>query len=217
MIDCKEERDQLDRQIFVFAALYTRRQRLINSFSLKLAKVATDDGEGPLLGLGLGPLLPPLLRLVPVLQEGVVVFALWNVLWGVALLGELVVDESKLAALLTGRDSVQADVELGTVVRVGVLGVGVELTKLIGGSLLGAGETVVCLVGIGLAVLPVGHLRPVAHTAVLVEPEARAAGVLLGGAVNARIEDVAHAGVRVRVESVQTGAQVAGTLRGLEF
>ena len=75
MIDCKEERDQLDRQIFVFAALYTRRQRLINSFSLKLAKVATDDGEGPLLGLGLGPLLPPLLRLVPVLQEGVVVFA----------------------------------------------------------------------------------------------------------------------------------------------
>lgn len=44
----------------------------------------------------------------------------WNVLWGVALLGELVVDESKLAALLTGRDSVQADVELGTVVRVGI-------------------------------------------------------------------------------------------------
>ena len=70
-------------------------------------------------------------------------------------------------------------------------------------------------VGIGLAVLPVGHLRPVAHTAVLVEPEARAAGVLLGGAVNARIEDVAHAGVGVRVEAVQTGAQVAGTLGGL--
>ena len=45
---------------------------------------------------------------------------LWDVLWGVALLGELVVDESELAALLTGRDSVQADVELGTVVRVGV-------------------------------------------------------------------------------------------------
>ena len=45
---------------------------------------------------------------------------LWDVLWGVALLGEFVVDEAELAALLTGRDSVQADVELGTVVRVGV-------------------------------------------------------------------------------------------------
>ena len=45
---------------------------------------------------------------------------LWDVLWGVALLGELVVDEAELAALLTGRDSVQADVELGTVVGVGV-------------------------------------------------------------------------------------------------
>ena len=45
---------------------------------------------------------------------------LWDVLWGVALLGEFVVDEAELAALLTGRDSVQADVELSTVVRVGV-------------------------------------------------------------------------------------------------
>ena len=45
---------------------------------------------------------------------------LWDVLWGVTLLGEFVVDEAELAALLTGRDSVQADVELGTVVGVGV-------------------------------------------------------------------------------------------------
>merc|ERR1740116_25005 len=200
-------RDQLDRQISLRTA-----KGLINSFSRKLAvatEVRADDDEGPL--------LPPLLGLLPVLQERVVVFALWDVLWGVALLGELVVDESELAALLTGRDSVQADVELGTVVRVGVLGVGVELTKLIGGSLLGAGEPIAGLVSIGLALLPVGHLGPVADTAVLVEPEAGAAGVLLRGAVHARVEDVAHAGVGVRVESVQTGAQVAGTLGGLKF
>ena len=67
-------------------------------------------------------------------------------------------------------------------------------------------------VGIGLAVFPVGHLRPVADSAVLVEPEPGAAGVLLRGAVHAGVEDVAHPGVGVRVESVQTGAQVAGTL-----
>ena len=45
---------------------------------------------------------------------------LWDVLWCVALLGEFVVDESEFAALLAGGDSVQADVELGTVVRVRV-------------------------------------------------------------------------------------------------
>ena len=70
-------------------------------------------------------------------------------------------------------------------------------------------------VSVSLAVLPVGDLGPVADAAVLVEPESGGASVLLGGSVDASIEDVAHAGVRVRVESVQTGAQVAGTLRGL--
>ena len=70
-------------------------------------------------------------------------------------------------------------------------------------------------VSVSLAVLPVGDLGPVAHAAVLVEPEPGAAGVLLGGAVDAGVEDVAHAGVGVRVEPVQTGAQVAGTLGGL--
>merc|ERR1719186_287400 len=190
-------RDQLDRQIFVFVALNTQRQRLRNSFSRKLALATqdrTDDGEDPL--------LPPLLGLVPVLQEGVVVLALWDVLGCVALLGEFVVDESELAALLTGRDSVQADVELGTVVRVRVLGMGVELAKLISGSLLGAGEPVVGLVCISLALLPVGHLGPVTDPAVLIEPESGAAGVFLSGPVHAGVEDVAHAGVGVRVEPV---------------
>merc|ERR1719278_187255 len=215
MIDCKEERSTRFCQIF--AALYSAGNVvgqflfLEKIFSAVATQGRSDDEEEDF------SLLPPLLGLVPVLQECVVVFALWDVLGGVALLGELVVDKPELAALLAGGDSVQADVELGTVVGVGVLRMGVELTKLIGGSLLGAGEPVVGLVGIGLALLPVGHLGPVAHTAVLVKPEAGAAGVLLRGAVHARIEDVAHAGVRVRVESVQTGAQVAGTLVRLEF
>ena len=70
-------------------------------------------------------------------------------------------------------------------------------------------------VGIGLALLPISHLGPVADSAVLVEPQSGAAGVLLSGPVHAGVEDVAHAGVGVRVEPVQTGAQVAGTLGGL--
>merc|ERR1719180_503499 len=206
-------RDQLDCQIFVFVALYTRRQRLINSFSLKLA-VATQDRTDDDVEV---PLLPPLLGLVSVLQECIVVLALWDILRCITLLGELVVDETQLATLLTGRDSVQADVELGAVVGVRVLGMGVELAKLISRGLLWAGEPVVRLVSISLALLPVGHLGPVANTAVLIEPEAGAAGVLLCGAVHASVEDVAHTRVRVRVEPVQAGAQVAGTLGGLEL
>ena len=45
---------------------------------------------------------------------------LWDVLWVVAPLGTLVEDEAEVAALLTGQDSVQADVVRGTVVGVRV-------------------------------------------------------------------------------------------------
>ena len=66
-------------------------------------------------------LLPSLVILV-LIKEGIVVFALGHILGRVALLGELVVDESEFAALLAGGDPVQADVELRAVVRVGVPG-----------------------------------------------------------------------------------------------
>merc|ERR1719323_1342511 len=195
-------RDQLDRQIIVFCRFLRWQQK--NSL-----KNCSQDGAGGL--------LPPLLGLLPVLQEGVVVLALWDVLGSITLLGDLVVDKSELATLLSGRDSVQADVELGTVVRVRVLGVWVELTELISRSLLGTSEPVVGLVSVSLAVLPVGDLGPVADAAVLVEPESGGTSVLLGGSVDASVEDVAHAGVRVRVEAVQTGAQVARALGRLKL
>ena len=63
-----------------------------------------------------------------------------------------------------------------------------------------------------VTVLPVCLSRPVADPLVLIEPEAGGAGVLLGHALHARVEDVAHAGVGVSVESVQAGAQVVGAL-----
>merc|ERR1712080_107998 len=141
-------RDQLDRQI-LFLSLST----LATKNSLKNC---SQDGAGCL--------LPPLLGLLPVLQEGVVVLALWDVLGNITLLGDLVVDKSEFATLLSGRDSVQADVELSPVVRVRVLGVGVELTELISRCLLGTSEPVVGLVSVSLAVLPVSDLGPVADT-----------------------------------------------------
>ena len=73
-------------------------------------------------------------------------------------------------------------------------------------------NAILITVSVSLAVLPVGDLGPVADAAVLVEPEAGGAGVLLGLPVHAGVEDVADGGVRVGVETIETRAEVAGTL-----
>lgn len=162
-------------------------------------------------------LLPPLALLLSFLQEGVVVLALRHILWSITLVGELVEDEAELAALLAGRDTIQTNVELGAIVSVGILRMGVELAELVSGGLFRADEPIGCHVGVSLALCPVGDLWPVAHAAVLVKPEAGGTGVLLGSAIHTSIEDVADAGVRVGVEAVETRTQVAGALRGLEL
>ena len=79
---------------------------------------------------------------VPWCDHNSVYSPLRYILGSVALLGQLVVDEAELAALLAGRDAVQAHVELGAVVGVGVLGVGVELAELVSGGVGGALEPV---------------------------------------------------------------------------
>ena len=65
-----------------------------------------------------------------------------HILRGVALLGKFIVDEAELAALLAGRDAVEADEELGAVVSVGVLGMRIVLAKLVSRGRLGALESV---------------------------------------------------------------------------
>ena len=67
-------------------------------------------------------------------------------------------------------------------------------------------------VGLSLALLPVSGLGPVADAAVLVEPEAGGAGVLLCLAINTGVEDVTDSGVGVGVETIQAGTQVTGAL-----
>ena len=68
-------------------------------------------------------------------------------------------------------------------------------------------------VGLSLALLPVSDLWPVADAAVLIEPEAGGAGVLLCLTIHTGVEDVTDGGVRVGVETIETGAQVTGALR----
>ena len=53
------------------------------------------------------------------------------ILRSVTLVGELIEHEAELATLLSGGDGIETDVELGTVFGVGILGMGVELAKLI--------------------------------------------------------------------------------------
>ena len=65
-----------------------------------------------------------------------------HILRGVTLLGKFIVDEAELAALLAGRDAVEADEELGAVVGVGVLGMRIVLAKLVSRGRLGALESV---------------------------------------------------------------------------
>jgi len=93
----------------------------------------------------------------------------------------------------------------------------VKLTELINGTLVGTLEATLGLIRFSLALLPVSDLGPVANTGELVEPEAGGASVFFGETVNASVEDVAHGGVGVSVKTVQPGAQVIGSLRGLEF
>lgn len=66
-----------------------------------------------------------------------------------------------------------------------------------------------------IAVLPVGLSGPVAHTLVLIKPQAGRASVLLGKTINTGVKDVAHGGVRMGIEAVQAGANVIGALGGL--
>ena len=60
----------------------------------------------------------------------------------ITLFCELIVDKAKLASLLSGGDSVQTNEELGAVVGIGVLRMGVELSKLISGSVSGTLEPI---------------------------------------------------------------------------
>ena len=53
------------------------------------------------------------------------------ILRSITLVGQLIENKAELTALLSGRDSVQADVEVSAVVGISVLGVGVELAELI--------------------------------------------------------------------------------------
>jgi len=95
------------------------------------------------------------------------------ILRSITLLGQFIVDQTKFTPLFSGRDSVQTNVELGAVVGVSVLGVRVELSKLISWGVGWTLKSVSSLksISLGLAFASVSGFWPVADSAVLVKPE----------------------------------------------
>lgn len=152
-------------------------------------------------------------------QVRVVVFAFLHVLRSITFLGLCVVYKTKFAAMFTGSDAVQADIELGAILGVQVPWVGLQLVKQVELGLAGALESSGGVLGISLwfALCPVCNIRPVTDSDVFIEPEPAAALVLLGHAIHAGVEYMADVGLGMGVESIQAGAEVTVALWGLEF
>jgi hypothetical protein len=123
-------------------------------------------------------LLWPLLELwhglgIVVLQESIVVFALGHIFGRIAGLCVLVVHQAQLAALFARGNSVQADVEFGTVRGISVFRMRIREAKDFPlGFELGALETVLRYLMFGRTAGPFSLGRPVADTTELVKPEA---------------------------------------------
>lgn len=151
-------------------------------------------------------------------KESIVVFAFRDILRRITRLREFIVNETQFTSLFPGGDAVQANVELGAIRGVSVFWMGIRDAKSIFGRQFGTRETIfkatlMCSFAIG----PLGLGGPVADTTELVEPQPGRASVFFCHPLNAGVKDIANAGVRMGVESVQPRAEIIGTFGRLEF
>lgn len=128
------------------------------------------------------------------------------------MLADGVVDEAKLTTLNPWGDSVQANVELGAILCVGVLGMGIgQAEAIFSGFHFGALESTLSNLGLAFTFLSLGICGPVANTLVFVEPQTGRASVFFGNTVNAGVKNIAHGRIWMGVEAVQTWAEVIQT------
>ena len=113
--------------------------------------------------------------------------------------------------------AIEAHVEFGAVLRVGVFGMGVGNAESVGLHARRALEAALEGFVLSAARLAVGLTGPVANTLVFVEPEAGSASVLLSHALDTSVENVADALIGMSVKTVKTRAEVIGALRRLKF
>ena len=139
--------------------------------------------------------------------------AFGDVLGEIALLAVGVEDLAEIAVLFTGSDSVQADVELLAVGRVGISGVG--LGERLGGGQLGASETIFQKFFTDAASSASSGF-PGADTAGIIEVEAGWADIVLGLAIDTVNELVALGRIGVLEDAVPARA-LSITLGRLEL
>jgi len=153
-----------------------------------------------------------------IFQKGVIVFAFSDIFGGVALSGDGVVDKTKFTTLSSWADSVQADVELGTIICISILWMRVRDSQWIRSLNFWAGESVdTVLFVISFAVCSFGIEGPVTYSFVLIKVESRGASIFFSYTINTGIKDVADGWLGVSIKSVETWAKIICSLRLLEL
>jgi len=132
--------------------------------------------------------------------------------------GDGVVDETEFTTLSSWADSVQADVELGTIIWISILWMRVRDSQWIRSLNFWAGESVdSVLFVISFAVCSFGIKRPVTYSFVLIKIESRGASVFFSYTINTGIKDVADGWLGVSIKSIETWAKIICSLRLLEL
>jgi len=131
--------------------------------------------------------------------------------------GDSVVNKTEFTSLSSWADSIQANVELGTIIWISIFGVRIRKAQ-IRDLNFRAGKSVhrVSFV-IRSAVCSFGVEWPVTYTFVLIEVKSRGAGVFFCYTINTSIEDVADGWFGMGVKSVETWTKIICALRLLEL
>jgi len=129
-----------------------------------------------------------------------------------------VVNETEFTTLSSWADSVQADVELGTIIWISIFWVRVRDSQWVGSLNFWASESIDgILFVIRIAVCSFGIERPVTYSFVLIKVKSRGASVFFSYTINTGIKDVADGWLGVSIKSVETWAKIICSLRLLEL
>jgi len=134
------------------------------------------------------------------------------------LCGDGVVNEAEFTTLSSWADTVQTDVELGTIIWISIFWVRVRDSQWVRSLNFWASESIdSILFVIRVAVCSFGIERPVTYSFVLIKVESRGASVFFSYTINTGIKDVADGWLGVSIKSVETWAKIICSLRLLEL
>jgi len=129
-----------------------------------------------------------------------------------------VVNETEFTTLSSWADSVQADVELGTIIWISIFWVRVRDSQWVRSLNFWASESIDgILFVISFAVCSFRIEGPVTYSLVFIKIESGGASVFFSYTINTGIKDVADGWLGVSIKSVETWAKIICSLRLLEL